>query len=65
MKAYAEMNQEELFALKAELDEQFKTEEAKGHSLNMARGKPGVSQLSLSMPMLNVINIDSDMNAGA
>lgn len=62
MKAYAEMNQEELFALKAELDEQFKTEEAKGHSLNMARGKPGVSQLSLSMPMLNVINIDSDMN---
>lgn len=62
MKTYAEMNQEELFALKAELDEQFKTEEAKGHSLNMARGKPGVSQLSLSMPMLNVINIDSDMN---
>ena len=62
MKTYAEMNEQELFALKAELDEQFKTEETKGHSLNMARGKPGVSQLSLSMPMLNVINIDSDMH---
>lgn len=62
MNTYAEMNEQELFALKAELDEQFKTEETKGHSLNMARGKPGVSQLSLSMPMLNVINIDSDMH---
>ncbi len=40
MKTYADMTREELLALKAELDEQFKTEEAKGHSFNMARGKP-------------------------
>ncbi len=62
MKAYADMTKEELFTLKADLEQQFQTEEAKGHSLNMARGKPGVSQLTLSMPMLNVINVDSDMN---
>jgi DNA-binding transcriptional MocR family regulator len=36
-------------------------EEAKGLSLNMARGKPGASQLALSMPMLDVINSGSDM----
>lgn len=28
----------------------------------MARGKPGVSQLAISMPMLDVVNKDSDMN---
>lgn len=48
--------------LKASLEEQLKVEEAKGLSLNMARGKPGVSQLTLSMPMLDVINSEADMN---
>lgn len=62
MKAYQDMDRSELLALKAELEEQFKTEEAKGLSLNMARGKPGASQLKLSMPMLDVINGQSDMN---
>ena len=62
MKTYADMNREELISLKTELEEQFKTEEAKGHSFNMSRGKPGVSQLVLSMPMLSVINDESDMN---
>ncbi len=62
MKSFLAMSQEELLTLKAELEEQFKTEEAKGLSLNMARGKPGASQLAISMPMLNVINCESDMN---
>ena len=62
MKTYVDRNKEELSALKAELEEQFKTEEAKGHSFNMARGKPGASQLAISMPMLDVINGKSDMN---
>lgn len=61
MRAYTDMDRNELLTLKASLDEQFKTEEAKGLSLNMARGKPGASQLSLSMPMLSVINRESDM----
>ncbi len=62
MKPYTEMTKDELLTLKAALDEEFKTEEAKGHSLNMARGKPGISQLELAMPMLDVINSHSDMN---
>ncbi|MDE5815522.1 MAG: aminotransferase, partial [Alistipes sp.] len=55
------MTQEELLTLKAGLEEAYKQEEAKGLSLNMARGKPGASQLTLSMPMLDVINGTSDM----
>ena len=62
MKAYKNMSQDELLALKKSLEEDFKTEEAKGLSLNMARGKPGASQLALSMPMLDVINSSSDMH---
>jgi DNA-binding transcriptional MocR family regulator len=61
MKAYKDMNREELLTLKAALEDEFKVEEAKGLSLNMARGKPGASQLALSMPMLDVINSGSDM----
>ena len=62
MKAYVDMDHNELLSLKASLEEKFKTEHAKGLSLNMARGKPGVSQLAISMPMLDVVNKDSDMN---
>lgn len=61
MKSYMQMSREELLSLKASLEEEFKTEEAKGLSLNMARGNPGASQLALSMPMLDVINSKSDM----
>ncbi len=61
MKSFMDMSQDELLTLKAALEEQFKTEEAKGLSLNMARGKPGATQLAISMPMLDVINSSSDM----
>lgn len=56
-----DMSRDELLTLKAALEEQFKTEEGKGLSLNMARGKPGATQLAISMPMLDVINSGSDM----
>lgn len=62
MKSYMDRNQDELLTLKASLEEKFKTEKAKGLSFNMARGKPGASQLAISMPMLDVINGESDMN---
>lgn len=62
MKAYKDMSKDELLTLKAALMEEYQTEESKGHKLNMARGKPGVSQLALAMPMLDVINSSSDMN---
>ena len=56
MKAYKDMTREELLELKKELEKQYKEEEAKGLSLNMARGKPGQSQLEIAMPMLDVMN---------
>lgn len=61
MKAYKELGRDELLTVKAALEQEYKTLEAKGLNLNMARGKPGFSQLALSMPMLDVINSDSDM----
>ncbi len=62
MKSYLEMTRDELLTVKAALEEEYKVEEAKGHSLNMARGKPGKSQLELAMPMLDVLSSTSDMN---
>lgn len=61
MKAYKDLTKEELLTIKAALEEEYKTMEAKGLNLNMARGKPGFSQLALAMPMLDVINSESDM----
>ena len=61
MKAYKDLNKNELLTLKAALEEEYKTLESKGLNLNMARGKPGFSQLELCMPMLDVINGTSDM----
>ncbi len=61
MKAYKDLSRDELVTLKAGLEEEYKTAEGKGLSLNMARGKPGASQLAISMPMLDVINSESDM----
>lgn len=60
-KAYKDLTKNELLTVKAALEEEYKTMEAKGLNLNMARGKPGYSQLALSMPMLDVINSSSDM----
>ncbi len=60
-KPYNQMTKDELLTLKAALLEEYKEEQAKGLNLNMARGKPGLSQLELAMPMLDVINSSSDM----
>lgn len=61
MKSYKEMDKNELQALKAELEKQYEDVKGKGLKLDMSRGKPGISQLALSMPMLDVINSSSDM----
>ena len=61
MKAYKDLTKNELLMVKAALEEEYKTMESKGLNLNMARGKPGFSQLALSMPMLDVFNSSSDM----
>lgn len=61
MKPYKELTKNELLTVKAALEEEYKVMESKGLKLNMARGKPGFTQLDLCVPMLDVINSDSDM----
>ena len=61
MEAYKDLTKAELLALKEALNEEYKDAQAKGLNLNMSRGKPGASQLELSLPMLDVINSTSDM----
>lgn len=61
MKKYQELTREELLSLREQLSREYEDAKGKGLKLNMSRGKPGVSQLKLSMPMLDVINSQSDM----
>ena len=61
MKKYSELTKEELQALKKELEAKYKEYQAKDLKLNMARGKPCVEQLNLSMGMMDVLGADSDL----
>ena len=61
MKPYKELTKNELLTVKAALEEEYKTFESMGLKLNMARGKPGFTQLDLCEPMLDIINSASDM----
>ena len=61
MKKYQELTREELIKLKEQLMAEYEDAKGKGLKLDMSRGKPGASQLMLSMPMLDVINSESDM----
>ena len=60
MKSYPEMTKTELEAQHKELAAAYDRLIAKGLKLNMARGKPGLDQLALSMPMLDTLTAQSD-----
>lgn len=59
MKAYKDLNREELLALQTELQAQYGKLKESGIKLDMSRGKPGTDQLDLSAPMLDVLNSKS------
>ena len=61
MKKYSELTREELEALRQELKAKYKEYQAKDLQLNMARGKPCVEQLDLSMGMMDVLSSECDM----
>lgn len=61
VKSYKEMSKDELMALRASLENAYIEAKGKGLKLDMSRGKPGISQLDISMPMLDIINSSSDM----
>ena len=61
MKKYTEMTKEELLALQVELKAKYKEYQGRNLSLNMARGKPCVEQLDLSMGMMDVLSSAADL----
>lgn len=65
MKAYKDMNKEELLALKAELEQAYLDAKGKGLQLDMSRGKPSAAQLDLSMPMMGILDADSILKTEA
>ena len=58
---YSSMIKEELETLLNALDAEYRAYKAKDLSLNMARGKPSVDQLDLSMGMMDILSSDSDL----
>ena len=60
---YQSMNKNELTALHQQLQAKYDEFQAMGLKLNMARGKPGVDQLDLSMPMLDVLSSTANLTA--
>ena len=63
MKPYRELSKEELLALQAELQAEYDAEKEKDLNLDISRGKPGKEQLDLSMPMMDVLNGETVLNA--
>ena len=61
MKAYRELSKEELLALKEELTKKYEDVKAKGLSLDMSRGKPGVDLGGRRIIKKNLVNENSDM----
>ncbi len=60
MKKYMDMSKEELTSLLEELKNAYEDAKGKGLKLNMARGKPSVSQLDMGMDILDVYNSGTD-----
>lgn len=56
------LNEEQLKALKAELDGQYKDFKGKNMHLDMSRGKPSKDQLDISMEMMDVLDGDSEVS---
>ncbi len=61
MAAYKNLTKEQLLELKTELSAKYKEYQGMDLSLNMARGKPSVEQLNLSMGMMDVLNGECDL----
>lgn len=63
MKPLKELSKDELLALKETLTAEYKDAQGKGLKLDMSRGKPGKTQLDLSLPLLDVLTSKDEMAA--
>ena len=61
MKPYESLSSQELKELLLSLKKQYKEYQSRDLQLNMARGKPCVEQLDLSMHMMDVLSSDVDL----
>ncbi len=61
MKSYSEMSKSELEALRSELVQEYEDAKGKGLNLDMSRGKPAPKQLDLIMPIMDVLNKESNL----
>lgn len=63
MKAFKDLTKEELLAMQNALAAEYEDAKGKGLKLDMSRGKPGASQLDLSLPMLDILTSKDEMKA--
>lgn len=63
MNQYSQKSKEELLALKEELEAQYEKKKALNLQLDMSRGKPGTSQLNISMGIMDTLSSDSSLLA--
>ena len=61
MQLYKEMTKAELLKEKAFLEAEYEKIKGLNLSLDMSRGKPGIDQLDISMPIFDVLNQESTM----
>ncbi len=61
MKAYRELSESELLALKDELHKEYEEAKAKGLQLDMSRGKPSPAQLDMEKDFLGMVISDADV----
>lgn len=61
MKAYKELSENELFALREELYKEYEEAKAKGLQLDMSRGKPSPAQLDMEKDFLGMVISDADV----
>ena len=60
MKKYSEMTREELLLEKEATEKRYSEKKALGLKLDISRGKPSPEQLALSLPMLDLINSETE-----
>ncbi len=65
MKAYKELSENELLALKEDLNKQYEEAKAKGLKLDMSRGKPSPSQLDMERDFLEVIRSNTNLKTSS
>lgn len=63
MNTYSQLSKDELLALKNELEAEFKDLQELNLKLDMSRGKPGTSQLNVSMGIMDTLSAESSLIA--